>query len=288
MLHVGHLNLKKVITPLAHGRGIGGEAHAAELSQEHLDEGLPVVELEALALDIVLAELHLQEVVVQRHASLDRRLHIVADSAEQGVHGIKGASFLVHGDELPIILLDLCLYIFLRELQLQLTNFLAEACELVAKDDLSACEEGLHSCDACQRALLHHLDGHRRRECHEGFGRQHLCQRSAQLGRDILRGVDFHLSHRTVGLEAQRRAADRGEIVGEGLLALLLSGFDVEATLAQGDVVVQGRVFEGLEGKGRLSCDEAAASRTKEDGYDLFHQVFSISYLISNTVLAGR
>ena len=59
MLAVRHHNLKKVITPLAHWRGAGGEAQSTELPQEHFDECLSVVEFQALALDVVLSQLHL-------------------------------------------------------------------------------------------------------------------------------------------------------------------------------------------------------------------------------------
>ena len=83
------------------------------------------------------------------------------DVAEHRFHGIQRAHLLVHREELPVVLLHLSLDIFFRELQLQMTDLFAYACQLVAEDNLTTGEDRLDSIHTGNSTLLHH--GHRHR-----------------------------------------------------------------------------------------------------------------------------
>ena len=83
-----------------------------------MNEGEAVVEFEALGCDVVLSELDLEEVVAEGDACFDSNGDIAEEGSQEGVHGIEGAPLLLHGDELPVVLLHLLLHIVLRELQL--------------------------------------------------------------------------------------------------------------------------------------------------------------------------
>ena len=84
-----------------------------------------VLPAEALAGDVVLAQLHLQQVVVQGYASAHGGLYVVANLCEHRINGIERAGLLLHRHELPIVLLHLRLHVFLRELQLQAGSLFA-------------------------------------------------------------------------------------------------------------------------------------------------------------------
>ena len=88
---------------------------AAVVGDEQFDEGLSVVEFEALALDFILAQLDLQEVVAEGYAGLDCGLGVLGEVGEQGIGSIERALFFLKGDELPVVLFGLCFDIALRE-----------------------------------------------------------------------------------------------------------------------------------------------------------------------------
>ena len=103
------------------GRGDGNGPVAfqtTELGKEQADEGCAIGEFQALGLDVILAKLHLEKIVTQRHASLDGIGDIARKGSQQGVYGIERANLLVHGHKLPIVLFHLFLDVVLREAQL--------------------------------------------------------------------------------------------------------------------------------------------------------------------------
>ena len=230
-----------------------------------MNEGETVVELETLGCDVVLTELDLEEVVAEGDTCFNSNGDIVEEGSQEGVNGIEGAPLLLHGDELPVVLLHLLLHIILREVQLELAGFFANTGKVVSENYLATSEDGLNGGDASYGAALHHGRSHGRGQRSEGFDGQYLSEAGAKVWGNELRGVDVHLSHGTIGVEGEASSANRGEILGEGFLTLVGGGLHFETSAAEGYVVMEGGVAEGGERKrgGGLSCNKVAAYRTE-------------------------
>ena len=61
-------------------------------------------EFQALALDIVLTQLHLQQIVAHGHPGAHSHIDILADISQQGIDGIDGLHLLLQRGQLPEIL----------------------------------------------------------------------------------------------------------------------------------------------------------------------------------------
>ena len=219
-------------------------AQTAILRQQEADDGDAVLQFQSLTLDVVLAQLHLQQVVAHGHTSTHGHIHIFIDIAQQGIDSLDGLHLLLQRGQLPEILFGSLLHLVFGQLQLQAAHVLAHLGQFVAVDNLTTSKDGLHSHQRTDGAVLHHRDADGVAQGSQCFSRQHLCQSHPQFRRNHSRGVDVHLRHALVGIEPETRAADVGEILGKGLLALLLGSLDVAAGVAYGDVVVEGRVLE--------------------------------------------
>ena len=101
---------------------------------------------------------------------------------EHGINSIDGLQLLLHGNQLPVILLGLVLHLVLRQLQLQTGGLLTYLGEFITVDDLSAGKDGLHGIDACQCTILHHRDADRIGKGGQRLGRERLGKRHSQLG----------------------------------------------------------------------------------------------------------
>ena len=139
-------------------KGKRGVAQAAILSQQQPDEREPVLQLQLLAIDVILTKLHLQQVVAQGNSGLQCDVHVLGNICQQSRRRIHGFHFLLQRDELPEIFLCGALHLVFRELQLQGADLFAETGELVAIDDLSAGKDGLGGNDTGQCSFLHHRD----------------------------------------------------------------------------------------------------------------------------------
>ena len=220
--------------------GEDGIAETAVLGDEELNDGGGIAQGELLTGDIVLAQLYLQEVVAHGDACLQGDIDILGDISEQRLDGLDGLHLLLKGHELPEVLLGGLLDLVLGELQLQTADVLAHLCQAVAVDDLSSSEDGLHSSDTADGTILHHRDVDGVAQVGKHLWRHLLRHRLSQRLRQQLRGIDGGLSHALVGIEPEACGADIGEILGEGLAALLLGGADVETCLSDGKIVVEG------------------------------------------------
>ena len=220
--------------------GEGRATKAAVLGEEELDEADAILQLELLTLDVVLTQLYLQEIVAHGHTCLQGDIDVLGDISQQGLDSLDGLHLLLKGHQLPEVLFGGLLDLVLGELELQTAYLLAHLCQAIAIDDLSTSEDGLHSRDATNGTILHHGDA-------DGVGQigkhlwGHLLGKylSQRLGYD-LRGGDGGLGHALIGIEPEARGTDVGEILGEGLTALLLGGVDVVTGLTDGEIVVEG------------------------------------------------
>ena len=97
----------------------------------------------AVAHVVVLLELHLQQVVLQRHAGVDRVAHITINAREHGVGHVQRVEFLVESHELPEILFGCKFHVVFRLFELQLAHVNAQSGKLVAVDNLSAGKQGV-------------------------------------------------------------------------------------------------------------------------------------------------
>ena len=158
LIKVGCLYFKNVYTPLAlevplaSWRGVlalqasfgrargeaGGEAGV--LPQELLHDEYSVLKLQLLTLHVVLAQLHLQQVVAHGQASTDGHIHIFIYISQQSLNRLDGFHLLLKRDEL------------------QSADILTHLGETVAVDDLTSSEDGLDSRHASYGAVFHHRD----------------------------------------------------------------------------------------------------------------------------------
>ena len=102
--------------------------------------------------------------------------YILGDIAEQGLDGLDGLHLLLQRGQLPKILLGCLLNLVLRELQLQPAHVLAHLGELIAVNNLSTSENGLHGLHTCDGAVLHHRDADRIGQGCKCLRRKRLCK----------------------------------------------------------------------------------------------------------------
>ena len=114
------------------------------------------MQLQLLTLDVVLAKLHLQQIVLHSHTGTHGHVDILMDFLQQGLDSLDGLHLLLQGYQLPVVLLGLLQHIVLGELQLKSADVLAYPGEFVAIDDLSTGKDRLDSRQTANGSVLHH------------------------------------------------------------------------------------------------------------------------------------
>ena len=126
------------------------------LRQEQAYNRDAILQLQLLTLDVVLAKLHLQQIVLHSHTGTHGHVDILMDFLQQGLDSLDGLHLLLQGYQLPVVLLGLLQHIVLGELQLESADVLAYPGEFVTIDDLSTGKDRLDSRQTANGSVLHH------------------------------------------------------------------------------------------------------------------------------------
>ncbi len=153
---------------------------SAILPQQHLYQADAVLQLQPLTGHIVLAQLHLQQVITEGDASPYGHFHVLPDACQQAVNGIKRLHFLIQRHQLPVVLFRLQRHLVLCQLQLQQTDILTNLGKTVSIDNLSTGKDGLYGIDTRQHTVLEHGDADGTGQCRQCLSGQHLCHRGSQ------------------------------------------------------------------------------------------------------------
>ena len=220
--------------------GEGGIAEAAVLCEEEPDNRGGIAQGELLTGNVVLTQLYLQEVVTHGNTCLQGNTDILDNICQQGLDGLDGLHLLLKRQELPEVLFGGLLDFVLGELQLQTAHLLAHLRQAIAVDNLPTREDGLHGHHTTNGAILQHRDADGVRHIDQYLLRHLLSEHLSQRLRQKVRGGEGGLGHALVGIEPKPNGADIGEILRKGLAALLLGGADVETSLTDGNVILEG------------------------------------------------
>ena len=156
-------------------------AEATVLRQQETDDGDAILQFQALTLDVVLAQLYLQQVVAHSQTSAHSYIDIIMDASQQCIDSIDGLHLLLQRGQLPEVLFGSLFHLVFRQLQLETTDVLANFGEFVAVDDLPTGKHGLYSHQRTDGTILHHRDADGVGQGYKRLGRQHLCQTGPQL-----------------------------------------------------------------------------------------------------------
>ena len=188
------------------------------LGQQHFRHLQSVFDLQAVRRDLLLPQLHAQQVVVGHQPGLHREFDLTAYLGQLPLHGIEGRKVVTERHDLPETGIGPLAHLGFGLLQLQPSDLLAQPGELVAGDDLQSGEQGLNGRDGADDAAL----DHRNRQ------RPHLRNGEIGLHQSVLR------------LKEAARCGNLRKVIGERFAVRLRRGVKVQPAVAERAVVFDG------------------------------------------------
>lgn len=172
--------------------------------------------------------------------------------------GAESVQFLLDRHHLPVVLLSGQLYLVFRGFKLNLIGCNSYLGQFITIDDLSTHEYRLNGRDRAEHTTLPHTD--------VGWQLEAARQQTGQLGRHL--EVDFQ--HGLIKGDGCTCCRECRKILGECLTLLLLRLLDSITGRVEVVVVLNGQLFQLVEGIGLLGCNGTAAYQTNYEGKYLF------------------
>ena len=231
-----------------------GGLDAYLLGEQQAQHMVGVLQLEACAGELLLAQANLEQRVACRDACLQEVLHLLLHGLHLLLGCLDGAQVVAHTGQLPVALRHLLHHVFLRELLLERRDVLLHAGQLVAVHDFPAIVERLYERGGDGVGAVELTDAERRAD--EGNELRAQCGNLLRIGAVGLHHLVEHAEGHDVG-------ADVREVFGEGFLFQFRGSLHFEDCITQLVVVLPRTLLALFQGQ-RLGRSAQGGSQGKE------------------------